>query len=89
MLEKIIIISLIISAIYVSLQDDMIFGRLRCKLERLPILLHKPLFECLTCMGGIYTLIIYPILFGFNIMIFPTMFCVIGLNMLIAKFVEL
>ncbi len=89
MIEQIIVISLIITAIYVSMWDGMIFHTVRrlvctvCDLIGCPAL-RKPLCECLICMGGIYTLILYPILYGWSWTLIPTMLGVIGLNTLIA-----
>ena len=51
-------ISLIITAIHVSMWDSMIFRKIAIYLQRLPRWTHKPLFECLICMGGCYTLIL-------------------------------
>ena len=50
-------------------------------------ILRKPLFECIICMGGIYTLVLYPILYGWSWNLLPTMLGVIGLNTLIAAFI--
>ncbi len=89
MIEQIIVISLIITAIYVSMWDGMIFHAVRrwvcivCDLIGCPAL-RKPLCECLICMGGIYTLILYPILYGWSWTLIPTMLGVIGLNTIIA-----
>lgn len=49
--------------------------------------LRKPLFECLICMGGVYTLVLYPILYGWSWNLLPTMLGVVGLNTLIAAFI--
>lgn len=89
MIEKIIIISLIITAIHVSMWDGMIFEKFRIFLYKiLPEKLHMPFFDCLICMGGIYSLLLYPILFGFSLEIIPVMLCVIGLNAIIDKFLN-
>lgn len=93
MITKAIIISLIITAIHETTKDGMIFEKLRVAAAnfldkaRVPIL-KKPLFECLICMGGIYTLAIYPALYGLDWEIIPTMLAVIGLNTLIAHITE-
>lgn len=50
-------------------------------------ILRKPLFECIICMGGVYTLVLYPILYGWSWNLLPTMLGVIGLNTLIAAFI--
>ena len=89
MIEKAVIISLIVTSIYVSMLPTMIFSKIRLFLEKLPLSLHKPLFECLTCMGGIYGATLYVILFGINLTLFPVVLMVIGLNSIINKFFDL
>ena len=89
MIEKAIIISLMITAIHVSMWDGMIFGKLREWLNGvLSIMgarwLAQPLYECNICMGGIWTLVLYPILFGWDIWLIAVMLMVIGLNVLVA-----
>jgi len=85
MLEKALEISLIITAIHVSMLDGMIFDWFRiwisnqlekCRLEWF----KKPLFDCLICMGGIWTVILN----GFNI---PTILIVIGINTIITSII--
>lgn len=90
---KAIEISLIIVAIHASMWEGMIFGRLRIALSDALdsvglSVLKMPLFDCLICMGGIWTLILYPILFGLSIEIIPTFLIVIGLNTLIDKYLQ-
>lgn len=70
MLTRIVILSLIITAVHVTTWEGMIFHRpallLGDFLDRLHLtVLRKPLCECVVCMGGIYTLAIYPILICF------------------------
>ncbi len=92
MLTRIVILSLIITAVHVTTWDGMIFHRpallLGDFLDRLHLtILRKPLFECLICMGGIYTIILYPLLFGWSWEILPTLLDVVGLNALISAFI--
>lgn len=89
MITRIITISLIITAVHVSTWDGMLLHRpallLGDLLDRLHLtVLRKPLFECLICMGGIYTLILYPLLFGLSWYVLPAMLGVIGTNSLIS-----
>jgi hypothetical protein len=56
--------------------------------ERISSLIEKPLYECITCMGGIWTVLLYPILFGFDIEIIKTILLVIGINTLIAGLIS-
>ena len=86
-MEKTLTISLIITAIHVSMWDSMIFAKIRLYLQRLPSWTHKPLFECLICMGGVYTLLIYPILYGFEFNLLTTMLMVIGINTIIVALI--
>lgn len=90
MLTHIITISLIITAIHVCTWDGMILYRLAERVGGVLDIFHlsvlrKPLFECLICMGGIWTLAIYPVLYGWSWKIIPTALCVIGLNAIISS----
>lgn len=93
MIEKTLILTLITTALHVCSWDGMILHRPATKLAetlakwRLSVLC-KPLFECLTCMGGIYTLALYPLLFGIDWHVLPTMLCVIGLNTIVGTFLH-
>ena len=92
MLTRIVILSLIITAVHVTTWEGMIFHRpallLGDLLDRLHLtVLRKPLFECLICMGGIYTLILYPLLFGWSWEILPAILDVVGLNALISALI--
>lgn len=58
------------------------------KAERLACWLEKPLYECTTCMGGIWTLILYAIFYGLDPGVFIVMLEVIGLNALIANITQ-
>ena len=87
-MEKALTISLIITAIHVSMWDSMIFAKLSLYLQRLPRWTHKPLFECLICMGGIYTVLLYPILYGFDWNLITTMLQVIGINTIIVALIS-
>lgn len=87
-MEKALTISLIITAIHVSMWDSMIFAKLSLYLQKFPNYLHKPLFECLICMGGFWTLVIYPILYGFELNTLTTMLMVIGINTIIVALIK-
>ncbi len=92
MLEQIVILSLIITAVHVTTWEGMIFHRPALLLGDLLDLmflsvLRKPLFECIICMGGIYTLVLYPILYGWSWNLLPTMLGVVGLNAFISAFI--
>ena len=89
MITRIVILSLIITAIHVSTWDGMIFHRpaewLGGVLDSFRIsFLRKPLFECLICMGGIYTLVLDTLLFGASWWVLADMLAVIGLNAIIS-----
>jgi hypothetical protein len=84
MLELVILTSLKILAIHVCFQDGMILAGLRRWLYRtLPLALHKPAFDCLTCMGGFWTLVIY-VLERPDCNLVDLVLSVIGLNFIIA-----
>lgn len=87
MLTRIVILSLIITAVHVCTWDGMILHRPASWLGSLLDWLHlsvlrKPLFECLICMGGVYTLLLDPLLYGISWWVLPDMLAVIGLNTL-------
>ena len=96
MLEQIIIIALIITAVHVSMFDGMIFGVFRQRMDALfdkPSLrrvswLKKPLYDCNVCMGGVWTLIIYPPLYGIHWHIIPVLLGVIGANVILAAIIK-
>ena len=88
MIEKIIILSLIITAVHVSMREGMIFGFMGVFLRRsLPAVMRSPLFECLTCMGGLYGFVLHAILWGVSISMIPVIIAVIGLNSIIDKYI--
>lgn len=93
MLTRIVILSLIITAVHVSTWEGMIFHRpaewLGGLLDKAHIsFLRKPLFECLICMGGIYTLVLDPLLCGgWSWWVLVDMLAVIGLNTIISAFI--
>lgn len=93
MIEKIVLIALMITAIHVSMYDGMIFGKLKDYIARALDKLHlgvlkKPLYECNVCMGGVWTLVLYPILYGFDWYIIPVMLGVIGANVIVAAIIK-
>lgn len=48
--------------------------------------LRKPLYECVMCMGGIYTIVLYPALYGISLEIIPAVPIVIGINSILSHF---
>ena len=88
MIEKIIILSLIITAVHVSMREGMIFGFMGVFFRRyLPAVMRPPVFECLTCMGGLYGVILHSILWGISLSMIPVIIAVIGLNSIIDKYI--
>lgn len=85
-MDKVITISLIITAIHVTMLQGMVFSFVRDFLEKkFPEWLQKPLFSCIICMGGVWTLILYPILYQcIEINTIFVMLQVIGLNTIIS-----
>jgi hypothetical protein len=93
MLTKIIVLSLIITGVHVSLHDGMLLNCVRIKLTEWLTKAHmavlsRPLYDCNICMGGIYTLVLYPLIYGLDWYILPTMVGVIGANTLIAALLK-
>jgi len=84
MLQAVILTSLKILAVWICFQDGMIFSGVRRLLAFiLPVALHKPVFDCLTCMGGLWTVVFW-LIDGHRSSLPSLMIPVIGLNYLIA-----
>lgn len=88
MIEKAIIISLQITAIYILFQQGNLLGNVRIGIanwldkkftKQYSILIQKPLFECLCCMSSVWTILI-----TFTIDI-GLMLLVCGINCIIYK----
>ena len=96
MLTQALTISLIITAIHASMWDGMIFHFVAFFIDTaldLPPLrrlgfLRKPLYECLICMGGVWTVVLYPLLYGWAWQLVPVMLCVIGINTIISEIIK-
>lgn len=88
-MERTIFLSLIITALHVACWDGMILCPLAQRFALLCERMHlqwltMPVYSCLICMGGIWTLILYPLLFGLDWFILPTALAVVGLNAIIS-----
>lgn len=88
-----VLLSLTINAIYWTYQPGEIFEDLANRMDELLYRAHlrclaKPLYECNICMGGLYSLLIYPIFWGFEWAVFPTMIATIGLNIPMAAIIK-
>lgn len=93
MMYETIVISLIEIAIHVCTMDGMIFGRLASRIDALLDryglgVLSMPIHSCVICMGGIWTIILYPIIFGWHISLIFTVPMVIGLNSILSYFIK-
>ena len=84
-MEFVLLTSLFCVSVHVMiLRDGMILNWLLPYLDRIPYFLQKPLFRCLNCMGGIYTLFHAVIAGeGFKMSLLIYMGAVIGLNELV------
>lgn len=83
MIEKIIIISLIVTGIWYTLQEGEIFGRIGNWLHtRLPSWALNPVVECVVCMAPWYGAVICLIMGWPLWLVIPAM----GLNVIIDKF---
>jgi len=91
MVEFIILCSLVCVCVHVSITwDGFILNRSLKYLDKLPEVLRKPLFDCLPCMGGIYTLTISIVTEReLNAWFFLCILAVVGLNTLIQLFLRL
>ena len=87
-------ISLIVTAIYMTMQDGMIFEKLRIGLQILLAKtgheewIGKPMYGCLTCMGFWWGLLVYIFLYGINTYTLPTVLIVMGINTIIDKIIH-
>jgi hypothetical protein len=88
MIERAVILSLQITAIYMLFQEGMILGWLRIKVanaldRRFGLVsskyIQKPVWDCLTCMAGIWTIVLT---LSFN---WKLILAVCGMNSLIDK----
>lgn len=60
MIEKIVIISLVVFAIWYTMQEGEIFGTLgKWFYNNLPKKIHNPIFDCSVCMAPWYGSLIY------------------------------
>lgn len=86
-------ISLMILAIHISMWEGMIFSKLRIWLSKIldkskkTEWVKKPLFDCLMCMGGIWTALLYLLLYGYDIDLFKSILIVIGINSILDSIV--
>lgn len=91
MIEAAIILSLKITTVYVLFQQGMLLGGVRIWTanrtdkwfgKRNSKIIQKPIWSCLTCMSGIWTVIFT---LGIDI---PLIFTVCGLNAIIDKWLD-
>jgi len=87
MLEKIIIISLLVFAIWYTMQPGEIFGRLARWLEsHLPYQLHNPVFDCPVCQVPWYGTGLYWLIWGTSWQQWPVVvFGAMGLNVILTR----
>lgn len=64
MLEKIVITSFIVMAIWATMLEGMIFGIIRVWFANLAEKYQKPLFECPICLTPWYGSLVYWLLWG-------------------------
>lgn len=62
--EKIIIVALIVFALWSTMWEDMIFGRVNTWFANLKESLQKPLYACVICMTPWYGSVAYWLLYG-------------------------
>ena len=91
-LSTVIITSLAIAALhYMIIWEGMILYPLKKYLQRLPLLIRKPLFECLFCMASIWgtASLFFVFKLQFNEYFIFNLFAIAGMNLLIELFVTL
>jgi len=91
-IETILITSLAIAALhYMIVWEGMILYPLKKYLQRLPLLIRKPLFECLFCMASIWgtASLFFVFKLQFNEYFIFNLFAIAGMNLLIELFVTL
>jgi len=91
-IETILITSLAIAALhYMIVWEGMILYPLKKYLQRLPLLIRKPLFECLFCMSSIWgtASLFFVFKLQFNEYFIFNLFAIAGMNLLIELFVTL
>lgn len=87
MIEKVFICSFIVFAIWYSMQEGEIFGRLGRWLENLPEWMHNPVFDCPVCMTPWYGTVIYWIVWGGSVKEWlVVIIAAMGLSAIIVKF---
>jgi hypothetical protein len=65
MLEKIIVVTLLVWAVYIAMQPTMIFEFVADWLEHnFPPILQKPMHSCVVCMGGVWGMFFYWLVYG-------------------------
>ena len=91
-LSTVIITSLAVTALhYMIVWEGMILYPLKKYLQRLPLLIRKPLFECLFCMSSIWgtASLFFVFKLQFNEYFIFNLFAIAGMNLLIELFVTL
>lgn len=87
-----LITSLAIAALhYMIVWEGMILYPLKKHLQKLPLLIRKPLFECLFCMASIWgtASLFFVFKIQFNEYFILCLFAIAGMNLLIELFVTL
>ena len=88
----ILITSLAIAALHYMVKwEGMILYPLKKHLQKLPLLIRKPLFECLFCMSSIWgtASLFFVFKLQFNEYFIFNLFAIAGMNLLIELFVTL
>jgi len=91
-LSTVIITSLAVAALhYMIIWEGMFLFPLKKHLQRLPLLIRKPLFECLFCMSSIWgtASLFFVFKLQFNEYFIFNLFAIAGMNLLIELFVTL
>lgn len=64
MLSKILIVSFMVWAVYASMREGMIFGKVQVWFSNLRVSIKKPLFDCVVCMAPWWGTAAYWLIWG-------------------------
>lgn len=81
------------TGIHMTMREGMLLHPFELCLGRMLDKMHlgflrKPLYECNICMGGIWTLALYPALYGLDWLILPAIAGTIGCNTIMALIIK-
>lgn len=86
MLEHAFIIFLLVLAIWYTLQEGEVFGKLGSWFEQhTPEIIHQPLYSCNVCMTPWYGSLLYIFIYGLNTNLIIVVLCAMGFQVVVNK----